>query len=62
MFSKTKILLKEKTLLTFQKGPTPYGESEENQKTNEQAIDKNPNHSFNGNKNNKPTKLVFSIA
>ena len=28
-------------------------------KTNEQAIDKNPNQSFNGKKNNKQTKLVF---
>ena len=51
-----------KTLFTFQKGPTPWWWEWIKPKTNEQAIDKNPNQSFNGNKNNKQTKLVFSIA
>jgi hypothetical protein len=54
--------LKEKLCSLFKKDLHHDGESEEKPKTNEQAIDKNPNQSFNGNKINKQTKLVFSIA
>jgi hypothetical protein len=62
MLSKTKILLKEKWFLLFKKDLHHDGESEENQKLTNQAINKYPNQSFNGNKNDKHTKLVFSIA
>jgi hypothetical protein len=54
------MILKEKHCSLFKKDLHHDGESEENH--NEQAIDKNPNQSFNGNKNNKQTKLAFSIA
>jgi hypothetical protein len=56
------MILKEKRCSLFKKDLHHDGESEENQKNNEQTIYKNPNQSFNGNKNNKQTKLVFSIA
>ena len=62
IFSKMKMLLKEKHCSLFKKELHRDGESEENQKLTNQAINKNPNQSFNGNKNNKQTKLVFSIA
>ena len=56
------MLLKEKRCSLFKKDLHHDGESEENQKLMNQAINKNPNHSFNGNKNDKQTKLVFSIS
>jgi hypothetical protein len=62
VFEDEKDFLKEKLLFTFQKGPSLFNESTENQKPNEQAMIKNPIHSFNANKNKKQTNIVFSIA
>ena len=60
MLSKMKILLKEKICSLFKKDLHHDGESAKNQKLMNKQ--KNPNQSFNGNKNNKQTKLAFSIA
>jgi hypothetical protein len=58
-----KKFFERKTLCSlFKKNLHHDGDSGENKKPMNQAIYKNPIHSFNENKNNKQNNLVFSNA